>query len=99
MLQWGIDVLVNDLGIVHTLSKHNRHALVNGFQHVYICMEGVNEEKKTYWNHNTAYSINSLLRIDKGYLRGALDLVCQFITMIVVFVYYSYSERLVFFIQ
>ena len=32
--QLGLDVLVNDLGVVHTLSKHNRDALLNGSQHV-----------------------------------------------------------------
>ena len=33
------------------------------------------------------------LRIDKGYLRGALYLVRRFITMIGIIVYYTYSER------
>ena len=36
------------------------------------------------------------LRIDKGYLRGALYLVRLFITMIGIIVYYSYSERVYF---
>ena len=36
------------------------------------------------------------LRIDKGYLRAALNLVCQFTTMKVVIVYYRYSERVYF---
>ena len=37
-----------------------------------------------------------LLRIDKGCLRGALYLVRQLLTMIVVILYYSYSERVYF---
>ena len=35
---------------------------------------------------------NTELRIDKEYLRGALELVRQFISIIAVNVYYSYSE-------
>ena len=33
------------------------------------------------------------LRIDKGYLRGARNLECRFITVIGVFVNNTYSER------
>ena len=33
------------------------------------------------------------LRIDKGYQRGALHLVCRLITMIGTIVYYSFSEK------
>ena len=36
------------------------------------------------------------LRIDKGYLRGALHLARRFKTMIDVIIYYRYSERVYF---
>ena len=41
-------------------------------------------------------STEQCLRIDKGYLRGVLDLLRQSITMIVIIVYYSYTERVYF---
>ena len=56
MLTWGLGVLVNDLSIGHTLSKHNSDALLNGSQHTYawrVCGCGT----KTYWYHTTAYSM------------------------------------------
>ena len=33
--QLRLDVLVNDLGVSHTLSEHNCDALLNGSQHTY----------------------------------------------------------------
>ena len=41
----GLDVLLIDLGIAHTLSKHDRDALLNGSQHTYA-LESVNEGNK-----------------------------------------------------
>ena len=38
-------MLVNDLGIAHTLSSHNLDGLANGYI-ANICMESVGEESK-----------------------------------------------------
>ena len=48
------DVLVIDLDFAHTLSQHNRDALLNGSQHTYarrVRMKGT----KLYLYHNTAH--------------------------------------------
>ena len=49
-----LDVLVNDLGIAHTVSKHNRDASFSGSQHTYAWrVHG--RESKPYWYPNTAH--------------------------------------------
>ena len=42
------------MGVLHTLSKHNQDALLNGPQHRYAWRVYM-KEREPYWYHNTAY--------------------------------------------
>ena len=49
-----LDVLVIDLDFAHTLSQHNRGALLNGPQHTYASRVRMKETKQ-YLYHSTAH--------------------------------------------